>query len=108
MRPGFAAQRSDFIGDLLGVFDGAGNAGDIRAFGGELQCDGATDTASGASHYRNLIGQLAHGPDVIRDGGLEGKLGQMKFKVQSSKFKSQNPPSLYGGPTAIDCQDRAG
>ena len=60
MRPGFAAQRADFRRHLLGIFLRARNAGDVRAFGGKFQRDGAADAPARAGDDGDLILKLVH------------------------------------------------
>ncbi len=57
VRPRFATERADFVGNLLGIFLRARNDGDIRAFAGEFQRDGAADPATSTGDDGNLIGE---------------------------------------------------
>ena len=66
--PRLATERADFCGDLLGIFHRAGHDDNIRAFSGEFQGDGTTDSTSCAGDDCDLIGEYTHvGEIVMRD-----------------------------------------
>ncbi len=58
--PSLPAQGANFRGDFFGIFGRARNAGDVRAFGGKFQGDGAANAASGAGDNGGLIDKLRH------------------------------------------------